>query len=131
MAAGIIALAVVANSFVLVDNWAMYGPYYLLFLICAALDVCSHALKESLIRSIPLEQEKFNYNISISQLIVGLALSPIILAISRKYESYGTNILASDSTYYEFLGNYAKYGFGCVLNFKSEEVYKQDGYDVC
>lgn len=131
MAAGIIALAVVANSFVLVDNWAMYGPYYLLFFICAALDVCSHALKESLIRSIPLEQEKFNYNISISQLIVGLALSPIILAISRKYESYGTNILASDTTYYEFLGNYAKYGFGCVLNFKSEEVYKQDGYDVC
>jgi len=124
LAAGIIAVAVIANSFVLIDNWQMYGPYYLLFLVCAALDVFSHALKESLIRSIPLEQEKFNYNISISQLIVGLALSPVILGISRKYENYGSSVLANDTTYIEFLGNYAKYGFGCVLNFKSDEVYR-------
>lgn len=66
LAAGIIALALLVNSFVLIDNWDKYGIYYLLFLICAVLDVLSHALKESLVRSMPLEQAKFNYNISIS-----------------------------------------------------------------
>ena len=60
-----------------------------------------------------------------------MALSPVILGISRKYENYGSNILATDTSYIEFLGNYAKYGFGCVFNFKSEEVYRQDGVDVC
>jgi hypothetical protein len=54
-------------------------------------------------------------------------MSPIILAISRKYENYGTSVLAQDKstgTFYEFLGNYAKYGLGCAFNFTSKEEYQ-------
>ena len=55
LAAAIIIIALIVNSFVLVDQWGQYGTYYWLFLVCAMLDVFSHWLKESLIRSTPLE----------------------------------------------------------------------------
>jgi hypothetical protein len=95
LAAAIIVVAIIVNSFVLKENWGDYGTYYWLFIICAVLDVLSHWLKESLIRSTPLEQSKFNYNISISQLVVGLVLSPFVLLISRHFESYGINVLSN------------------------------------
>jgi hypothetical protein len=55
LAAAIIVVAIIVNSFVLKDNWVDFGTYYWLFIICAVLDVLSHWLKESLIRSTPLE----------------------------------------------------------------------------
>jgi hypothetical protein len=46
------------------------------------IDVISHAIKENLVRSQPLNQEKFNLKISISQFVIGVLLTPVILAIS-------------------------------------------------
>lgn len=46
------------------------------------IDVISHAIKESLVRSQPMNQEKFNLKIAISQFIIGLAITPLILQFS-------------------------------------------------
>lgn len=62
----IITVAVIMNSFVLVNEWDRWGAYYLLFLASAAFDVMSHGLKESLVRGIPINQQKFNLNISVA-----------------------------------------------------------------
>ena len=57
--------------------------YALLFLLCSLFDVVSHALKESIVRSQPLNQEKFNFRISMAQLIVGIVITPFILQMSK------------------------------------------------
>lgn len=85
----IILIAVGINSFVLIDHFNDWGVYYLLFLASAIFDIMSHGLKESLVRSVPINQGKFNLNISVAQLIAGVVLSPILLAISYKFDSYG------------------------------------------
>ena len=56
LASLIITVAVVLNSFVLIDNWDRWGAYYWLFLASAAFDVMSHGLKENLVRVIPINQ---------------------------------------------------------------------------
>ena len=84
----VIFSAVIINSIVLKDNWTVWGPYYFIFLASCLCDVISHALKELLVRSMPLEQTSFNFKISISQLVCGIVLIPIVLPISRKYENY-------------------------------------------
>lgn len=52
------------------------------FLLCQVIDAVSHAIKDNVVRSQPLNQEKFNLKIAISQFIIGVLLTPIILAIS-------------------------------------------------
>ena len=59
-----------------------YMTYTLLFLLCSLFDVVSHALKESIVRTQPLNQENFTFKISVAQLFVGLLITPFILAIS-------------------------------------------------
>jgi hypothetical protein len=51
----------------------------LYFLGSQVIDVISHAIKESLVRSQPMNQEKFNLKIAISQFLIGLAITPLIL----------------------------------------------------
>ena len=48
------------------DQSKDYMHYALLFLLCSLFDVVSHSLKESIVRSQPLNQEKFNFRISIA-----------------------------------------------------------------
>lgn len=123
IAAGIIAVALLINSVVVFENMSQFGIYYILFLICAVLDVISHALKESLIRSMPLDQSKFNLNIAVSQLIVGVLITPIILGIAFKYEKYGSISALNESQqqqeFGKFLGYYISYGFKCAFDFSS------------
>jgi hypothetical protein len=67
------------------------GPfliYTILFFICAVFDSMSHALKESIVRSQPLDQDLFSFRVSISQFIVGMLIFPAIVAISKEYENY-------------------------------------------
>ena len=63
----------------------------MLFLLCAFFDSASHILKESIVRSQPLEQEEFIFKISVSQFIVGLVITPAILMISKYFEDYGSS----------------------------------------
>ena len=69
----------------------LYLNYALLFLLSSLLDVISHSIKESIVRTQPLNQDRFNFKISIAQLVVGVILTPIILQISKTYEDYSEN----------------------------------------
>jgi hypothetical protein len=102
-------------------------PYAMLFLLCSLFDVVSHALKESVVRTQPLDQEKFNFKISISQFLVGCMITPAILSISQQYEDYSTNDTPLANYSSESFGTFAKayfyYGFNCILGFdKSVEA---------
>ena len=73
------------------DKSSEYLHYSLLFMLCSLFDVLSHAFKESIVRTKPVNQEKFNFHISLAQFIVGLLISPLVLSISKQYEDYGDN----------------------------------------
>ena len=57
------------------------------FLLCQVIDVISHAIKDNLVRQQPLNQEKFNLKINISQFVIGILLTPVILAISVRRQT--------------------------------------------
>ena len=62
--------------------------YALIFLMCSLFDVISHALKEAIVRTQPLNQEMFNFRISVAQFLVGVGITPFVLSISKSYENY-------------------------------------------
>ena len=72
VAAGFIILfAVVINLIDITDTKDpqqkdLYTHYALLFMLCSLFDVISHAMKESLVRNQILNQEKFNFRISLA-----------------------------------------------------------------
>ena len=93
--------------------------YASLFLLCSLFDVVSHALKESIVRSQPLNQEKFNFNISVAQFVVGIMITPAILSISKEYENYdGAGFDPKQMHLWEFIGTYFSRGFSCLLETK-------------
>ena len=138
LASAIIVLAVGLNSFVLLKNFDKWGVYYMLFLGSAAFDIMSHGLKEAVVRSVPIDQGKFNLRISIAQLVSGLILAPILLSISYKYETYqaGSKLAEYQLTgndFMKFFGEYFSMGLQCAFNFSDnpEFVYDSDEKDVC
>ena len=91
----IITAAVGINLFdVKKDSASDYQPYVWLFLLCSVFDSASHALKESIVRSQPLDQEEFSFKISISQFVVGLLLAPAIIYFSQQEINYDGSRLA-------------------------------------
>ena len=97
VAAGfVILVAVVLNLVDITDTKdpeqkELYTRYALIFLLCSLFDVISHALKESIVRNQMLNQEKFNFKISLAQLLVGIIITPFVLQISKEYEDYSGN----------------------------------------
>ena len=86
-------------------------------MLCSLFDVVSHALKESIVRTQPLNQEKFNFRISVAQLVVGIIISPFVLQVSKTYEDYGAHIDVDPKSMSlgEFMGWYFSNGFGCLF----------------
>ena len=78
----------------------------------------SHALKESIVRQQPINQEKFNFRVSLAQLVVGLIITPFILQISKQYEDYGGSEIpdAKDMDLSDFMGDYFQEGFQCLFD---------------
>lgn len=121
----IILVAVIVN---MVDisgsktEYTKYMHYALLFLLCSLFDVVSHALKESIVRSQPLNQEKFNFKISVAQLIVGICITPLILQISKQYEDYSENPKIDDAENMplgKFISIYFSEGITCLFDIDS------------
>ena len=58
------------------------SSHYLYFsfmvILSSILDAISHTIKEALVRTQPLNQEQFNFKISVFQLIIGLITLPLI-----------------------------------------------------
>jgi hypothetical protein len=69
--------------------------------------------------------------------VVGILISPIILAISKSVEDYGDTPLSKklDGSFFDFMLEYFRLGFGCVLNFTSDPNFQDtlngELVDVC
>lgn len=119
LAGFVILVAVVLNMIDITEDTQHkeeYMHYALLFMLCSLFDVVSHALKESIVRTQPLNQEKFNFRISLAQLLVGVAISPLVLSLSKEYEDYGhADIDAQNLSLSEFMGWYFGGGLSCLF----------------
>lgn len=78
---------------------------YALFLpLSTLLEVVSLAIKEGLVRSQPINNEKFNFKISLGQFLIGIAITPIIVNIYVSNDTTGesgfTGNVWSDMTKY-------------------------------
>jgi hypothetical protein len=127
----IIITAVGLNSFVLLNNWAEWGVYYLLFLFSAAFDIISHGIKETIVRKNPIDQGKFNLKTSIAQLAAGILLSPVLLSISYKYDAYDIKsplgqLKQTEAPFSQFYLEYFQYGLLCAFNFQDSPYFKYD-----
>ena len=126
----IICTAVVLNMIDVTDSKDdkdRYMHYALLFLMCSLFDVVSHALKESIVRSQPLNQEKFNFRISLAQLVVGVIITPFILQVSKEYEDYSDNPAINDPknmALSTFMATYFREGLTCLFQLN-------DNHDQC
>lgn len=99
--------------------------YYSVFLILSAiLDVISHTVKEAYVRSQPINQEKFNFQIGLFQLFIGIILFPLVKITqaastpqSPFFGPYYENL-----NIFEYSGEYLKYGFICVLDINIDSL---------
>lgn len=100
------------------ENMSAYVAYTSLFLLCTVFNAMSHALKESIVRSQPVDQTLFNFKVSVSQLLCGLIIFPAIAAVSKQYENYDGSPLQpyQESTFSVFFEHYISYGFGCIFD---------------
>ena len=91
---------------------------YALFLpLSTLLEVISLGIKEGLVRSQPINNEKFNFKISLGQFLIGIAITPIIVSIyvnneSQKESGFTGNVW-TDMT------KYVSDGFTCVTSFNN------------
>jgi hypothetical protein len=81
--------------------------YCLFFALSALLEVISLGIKEGVIRSQPINNEKFNFKVSLGQFLVGIAITPIIVDI---YTSSSPEQDYSGSTWSN-IGEYLLDGF--------------------
>jgi hypothetical protein len=71
------------------------------------------------VRSQPINNEKFNFKVSLGQFLIGVIITPIIVDIytSSSSESHG-------STWYN-IGKYLTDGFKCVTSFDEYDKQKE------
>ena len=91
-------------------------------MLCSLFDVVSHAFKESIVRTKPVNQEKFNFRISVAQFVVGLAISPLVLSVSKEYEDYhNLPFDPNEKSLGEFMQWYFGEGLKCLFMVSSED----------
>ena len=73
------------------NRFNSYLEYIILFMCSSVIDNVSQTIKENTVRSVPIDQDRFTFAISLSQLICGICISPIILAINKNFVDYATN----------------------------------------
>lgn len=96
----------------------LYLNYAMLFPLSSLFDVISHSIKESIVRSQPLNQDKLNIRVAVAQLFVGVLITPIILKISKEYEDYAENPAfdgIETMSFAEFMQIYFTEGFSCLV----------------
>lgn len=126
----VILVAVILNLIDITDTKDheqkdLYTRYALIFLLCSLFDVISHALKESIVRNQMLNQEKFNFKISLAQLVVGVIITPFVLQVSKEYEDYSANTEITnpkDIPLFEFMGDYFSEGMTCLFQIEEKST---------
>ena len=95
--------------------------YCLFFSLSALLEVISLGIKEGLVRSQPINNEKFNFKISLGQFLVGLAITPIIVDIYTSSTHQG-----KENSTWENIGLYLVDGLSCVTSFTESNDPKEE-----
>lgn len=91
---------------------------YCLFLVLSAvLEAISLGIKEGLVKSQPINNEKFNFKVSLGQFIVGILIMPIIVDIYTSSTKKG-----QENTTWENIGNYLVDGLRCVTSFSEQDT---------
>ena len=65
-----------------------------------------------------MNQDKFNFRISVAQLVVGTISTPLVLSISKNYEDYEGNEALPDPKNMalgDFMKTYFSEGFKCLI----------------
>jgi len=62
--------------------------YSLMFLGCGVMLALSHNLKESIIRTQPLDMTNFNFKVSVAQLVVVVLTTPLVMLFCKRYERF-------------------------------------------
>lgn len=110
-----------------------YTYYTIVFLTGIFLDVISSTMKEAIIRTQPLNQEEFNYQISVFQFVVALIGLPFIKGTQSENMDdspfHGPEF--DDLSYLAYAGQYIKYGMSCVFAHKSSQDDKFYNYGEC
>jgi hypothetical protein len=115
------------------------SSHYLYFsfmvILSSILDAISHTIKEALVRTQPLNQEQFNFKISVFQLIIGLILLPMI-KLTQPDKSSDTESPFKESRFYEmnwieYMADYVGYGLGCVFDTIDKDHHKFNNHGQC
>lgn len=85
------------------------------------MEVISLGIKEGLVRSQPINNEKFNFKISLGQFLIGLAITPIIVDIYTSSTHQG-----KDNSTWENIGLYLVDGLSCVTSFSESNDPKEE-----
>lgn len=96
----------------IVDPDSSQLKYCLFLVLSAVLEAISVAIKEGLVRSQPLNNEKFNFKVSLGQFIIGILIMPIIVDIYTSSTKQG-----QENTTWENIGTYVVDGLKCVTSF--------------
>jgi len=99
-------------------------------IISSILDAISHTIKEALVRTQPLNQEQFNFKISIFQFIIGLITLPCIKITQSSAHKDPDSPFGSeefdDMGWIKYMGQYVYYGLACVFNSLDTEEAKDN-----
>lgn len=95
-------------------------------IVSCILDVVSHTIKEILVRTQPLNQEKFNFKISFFQLCISVVALPLI----KLTENENKDGIFSEDKYKEtgllgFAFDNLKFGIQCICSTKSKDSIEQ------
>ena len=97
-------------------------------ILSSILDAISHTIKEALVRTQPLNQEEFNFKISVFQLIIGILALPLMKITQPDKNSDTVSPFKEDRFYdmnwLEYMGEYVAYGLGCVFDTIDKEHHR-------
>lgn len=89
-----------------------------MIIIAAVLDVVSHTIKEVLVRTQPLNQEKFNFKVSIMQLFIAIFVGLPLIKITQRANHEDSPFFGPEydnEPFYSYTWNYIQYSTTCIF----------------
>lgn len=93
--------------------------YVVVLIFSSVCDVISNCIKEALVRSQPMNQERFNFQVGVFQLIIGVILLAVIkvayLSQSGRESSPFGSPEVQDMNVFSFAALYVKLSYQCIF----------------
>lgn len=101
--------------------------YVVVLIFSSVCDVISNCIKEALVRSQPMNQERFNFQVGVFQLIIGVILLAVIkvayLSQSGRESSPFGSPEVQDMNVFSFAALYVKLSYQCIFYTKGQGDY--------